>query len=57
MLAGLDGSALAQGHASELLEAAASFKAEFTTAKKAARSRTQGGRENGAARTGRTGRR
>lgn len=30
MLAGLDGSALAQGHASELLDAAAKFKAETT---------------------------
>lgn len=34
MLAGLEGSALAQGHAGELLEAAASFKAEFTGPKK-----------------------
>jgi hypothetical protein len=34
MLAGLDGSALAQGHAGELLEAAASFKAEFSGPKK-----------------------
>jgi DNA repair protein RecN (Recombination protein N) len=33
MLAGLDGSALAQGHAGELLEAAASFKAEIASAK------------------------
>jgi len=53
MLAGLDGSALAQGHASELLEAAASFKAEVTTGKKAARSRKQGGQEKRATKTAR----
>ncbi len=35
MLAGLDGSALAQGHASELLDAAAAFKADCTASSKA----------------------
>jgi len=34
MLAGLDGSALAQGHASELLDAAGSFKAEIASARR-----------------------
>lgn len=34
MLAGLDGSALAQGHAGELLAAAASFKADVATAER-----------------------